>query len=138
MKIVKRSLLWMLTAAVPVVIAACYGVPANFKTKLGKVVSSADKQGIKGIQVSCENDGAASDDAGIVEDAGVLEDAGAAPNQGVLTDETGAIYLNYDENFPCDNIVVKDIDGAENGEFVDTQVAFVNDDSEQTIEMDPK
>lgn len=141
MKIIKRSLLWMLTAAVPVVIAACYGVPANYKTKLGKVVSSGDKQGIKGILVSCEHDDSSDagvvEDAGVAEDAGVIEDAGFVAPQGELTDENGEFYLDYDETNPCDRIAVKDIDGAENGEFVDTEVAFVNDETEQTIEMDP-
>lgn len=125
----------LLTAAVPVVIAACYGVPADYKVKLGKVVSGADQTPIQGIQVSCVHDGETVD-AGVAEDAGQVEDAGEAQAYDVLTDENGQFSLDYSEGNPCDSLQLNDVDGAENGgDFAPKTVPFVDDGSEEVIEM---
>ena len=47
-----RFMLRIVTTAVPVVIAACYGVPYNF-TQRGRVVDRDTKQGIGGLMVEC-------------------------------------------------------------------------------------
>lgn len=97
MQIVKRSLLWMLTAAVPVVIAACYGMPVSYGAfqQTGKVVDKESQEAIPGIEVSCETE------------AGAL-----ASSDVTTTDDLGAFTISFDS---CPVMVFEDNDGGDNG-----------------------
>jgi hypothetical protein len=132
MKIVKRSLLWLLTAAVPVVIAACYGVMTNYKKV--QVINSADKAPISGIQVRCdhivlEDGGAGSEDGG-----SASEDAGIEGNV-FTTDSEGRATIEY--SIFCDSLSFTDVDGAENGQFDSKTIDFVEGDDEEVVELAP-
>lgn len=98
MKNVARFGLWILSLFMPVVIAACYGVPADSSTlrqKCGTAKDSGSKVGIKGIQVTCSRNG---------EELGMT-----------YTDDAGAYCVGFHAEEPCDTLVFEDVDGLDNG-----------------------
>jgi putative lipoprotein (rSAM/lipoprotein system) len=115
MQAIKRVLLWIITVAIPVTIAACYGVAYRFSA-LGKVVDADTGDPIEGIQVSCL-------------------DADGLDMSTVWSDEQGQVTIDYDE--PCDKLRAVDVDEAENGSYASKDVPFDGNASETLIEMDP-
>jgi hypothetical protein len=94
-KIIKKAMLWVITAVIPVVVAACYGVMYAFQ-KTGTVIDKDTRQGIEGIQVSC-----------LVSNRGDVEST-------AYTYE-GQFYLNYDRE--CNMLLFQDVDGEDNGGY---------------------
>ncbi|OIP38846.1 MAG: hypothetical protein AUK47_10965 [Deltaproteobacteria bacterium CG2_30_63_29] len=111
-KVASRALLGFMGFVVPVIVAACYGVPYRF-TKAGKVVDSVTKVGIGGIRVSCVNDGTVND--------------------ATVTAEDGTFAIWYDT--PCEELRAEDPDGTENGEYTEQVVPFCEECPEMVIEM---
>lgn len=56
MKNVSRWVLGLVTSAVPLVIAACYGVAYTFSQR-GRVVDKNSKAGVAGLRVECRSTG---------------------------------------------------------------------------------
>jgi hypothetical protein len=54
MKNVSRWMLGLVTSAIPVVIAACYGVAYTFSQR-GRVVDKSSKAGVAGLKVECRS-----------------------------------------------------------------------------------
>ena len=54
MKTVSRWMLGLVTSAIPVVIAACYGVAYTFSQR-GRVVDKSTKAGVVGLKVECRS-----------------------------------------------------------------------------------
>jgi hypothetical protein len=113
MRLVARCFLWLLTVAVPVVIAACYGPMYRF-SKSGKVIDSQTKEGINNIQVTCLRNGYEQDVA--------------------YSLTTGQFDIYYDA--ACDELLFEDIDGEENGgTYVQRTVEFCEECPEMTVEL---
>jgi hypothetical protein len=91
---VARFLLWIVTGAIPFVIAACYGVLYQYQRN-GKVLDAVTRNGIEGIEVNC-----------------MVGDAVESTN---ISYSGGAFYLEY--NTPCDEVRFTDVDGATNGSY---------------------
>lgn len=135
MKIIKRSLLWMLTAAVPVFIAACYGISYSF-TKSGRVLDKVSRAGIANIQVSCADplEQAPVYDAGVGEDGGATEDAGYQP-VGFTSSADGSFF--YGSDVVCNKLKFEDVDGQQNGGLYLTKIESIDSsDGELVVEMD--
>jgi hypothetical protein len=111
MKWIAKILLWIIGVAIPVVIAACYGMPYKF-SKTGKVVDAETKAGIDGIQVTCVQGGQDED---------------------VAFTYSGDFTLWYD--IPCDTLQIKDVDGAQNGEYQDREIEFCESCDTLSIEL---
>ena len=111
-KLLARFCLWLIGVAIPVFIAACYGMPYRF-TKNGRVVDAATGVGINGIKVTCLD--------------------GARDYNYSYTYGNGGFELDYDR--PCDAIRVDDVDGVANGQYESTQVPFCEDCPDLTIEL---
>jgi len=108
-----RFLLWLIGVALPVFIAACYGMPYRF-SKQGRVIDAETKQGIPNIMVSCVRAG---------------RDEFTIPSW-----ENGRFELSYD--LPCDELRLEDTDGEENGgRFEAKTVPFCESCDEITVEM---
>lgn len=99
---IRRLLLWVLTTAIPVFIAACYGVAYNFARATGRVTDALTGDGIGGIELSCMNDGEVQSTA--------------------YTAADGSFILEYDDAMPCDTILVEDVDGDANGTYAPASV----------------
>lgn len=113
MRIIAKFFLWLTTIAIPVVIAACYGMAYKF-TKTGHVVDSETKAGIQGISVSCM--------------------VGGNVEAADTTYEDGSFWLEF--NTACDELLVEDVDGEDNGgQYVDRSVPFCKDCEDITIEL---
>ena len=116
MKHLYRALLKLVTVGIPVVIAACYGAPYDYRnTKQGKVLDRATHEGVTNIKVSC-----------------LLED-------GLLESETysstdGSFYLEYDQ--PCAKVTAEDVDGIENGGNYAKAVIAFSEQSDLMILLD--
>ena len=112
MRIAARWMLKALAAAVPVTIAACSG--ALMETRNGRVVDQASGTGIKGIEVECS-----------------YGDGGGPVSTSA---DDGSFTLSYD--VPCDNLVVSDVDGAENGGLYQSRtIPFPAGTGDITIEL---
>lgn len=61
MRKMSRFLLGIVTTAIPVVIAACYGMAYQFSQR-GKVVNKTTKAGVAGLRVECRTDSNAMTD----------------------------------------------------------------------------
>jgi hypothetical protein len=95
-----KILLGLVTAAIPVAIAACYGpaaVDGLDGSTSGWVRNRATGRGIAGIEVRCMRDGDVVD----------------ANHTG--TD--GAFTVTYPIATPCDSLVATDVDGPSNGSY---------------------
>lgn len=114
MRTLAKFFLWLIGIAIPVVIAACYGMPARF-SKSGKVIDSVTKQGIEGIQVTC------------VDGWGLSYDATAHAYVG------GEFTLWYDD--PCSELRLEDIDAEANGLYQPRAVPFCHECESLTIEL---
>jgi hypothetical protein len=110
---IARFLLWILTSAIPVFLAACYGAPYGY-SKNGRVIDSESKEGISGIKVICSENG----------------------NDWNYSYSWTDGYFNVDYDVPCDKLVLVDEDGLENGGFYPRRVVpFDEDCDEITVEM---
>jgi hypothetical protein len=114
-----RPVLWLLTSAIPVFIAACYGPYYDESRAGGKVVSKATGEGIPDILVSCLSPG-----------GGVLD-------QTYTLAGDGAFELWYQNEEPCETLGFEDVDGAENGAFQALEIPFDPATGEQTVELEP-
>lgn len=111
MKPVKKWLLGIITAVIPVVIAACYGPIYRME---GRVADADTKEGIEGIRVTCINH----------------DDRSTAAYDGqVATTETNISgYYYFDGSGDrCDVMRFKDKDGMKNG-FYDDETVFVEEE----------
>ncbi len=93
-KKLKKGMLWLVTAIIPVVVAACYGVMYAFH-KYGRVVDADTGNPITGIKVSCA-----------VGHRGNIIDVS-------YTDTDGYFYINADS--ACEGYIFTDEDGEGNG-----------------------
>ncbi|MFH1808758.1 MAG: hypothetical protein ABIJ09_08430 [Pseudomonadota bacterium] len=119
MTLLKKFALWFLTGFIPVVIAACYGMPYDYRSarfvKPGRVLDIQSKAGIPGIQVLCTTP------------TGDIQSF-------AYSDEEGQFVLGYDR--PCQTVLVEDIDGEENGgQYATAEVPFEPGDEDQVIEL---
>lgn len=112
MKHVSKWLLRAVTMAVPVVIAACYGMMYRY-SRAGKVVDASTGTGIPGIQVTCLRGG--------------LQDGLA------MTDASGGFLLDYDA---CDELEAKDVDGTENGSYQTKKIPFPPGSDDITVSLE--
>ena len=92
MQFVAKFFLWIIGVAIPVVIAACYGMPYRYG-KTGRVVDAETQAGINGLKVSCLKGGA---------EIGMD-----------YSSPTGYFDIGYDQ--PCEFVQVTDEDGELNG-----------------------
>jgi len=113
-RMVCRFFLWLIGVAIPVFIAACYGMPYQY-TKQGRVIDRQTQGGIGHIKVSCVQSGQTSTTT--------------------YTDAQGQFILDYD--IPCDELQVTDVDGADNGAYQQRAVPFCDDCPEIVVELDP-
>jgi hypothetical protein len=109
-KYIARFLLRMMTLAVPVVIAACYGVPQDYTLRNGRVVDKDTQRGIPGIKVTC-----LTGDAGIFSTLtnGSMVDAGLTTLDAGASTEDGTFQLNG--GVDCTSLLAEDVDGPANG-----------------------
>lgn len=112
MKWAYRCMLWLLGVAIPVFLAACYGMPYRF-SKTGKVVDRATGDGIYGLKVSCPANGYSQSD---------------------YTNPDGSFTLFYDT--PCERLEISDTDGDDNGRYQDKAVPFCDECAEQVVELE--
>jgi hypothetical protein len=134
MRWLAKPLLGLMTAVIPVFIAACYGAPGYGepwddtdgydpeKSVFGRVLSALTGSGIPYIRVSCLVDGASTDS--------VYDEAYSVPND-------GAFELWASEWRPCDTLLFEDLDGAENGAFQSLEIPFVDDGAEIVVDLEP-
>lgn len=127
MKWLAKPILWLMTAGIPVFIAACYGTgymgrgdwdegeDSGTKFIKGKLVN-ANREGIPGIQVSC-----------------LKGDAGDSTSEAFTLEGDGAFSLELPPD-GCGTILAEDVDGAENGSYESKQVT-VDDTEDITIEL---
>lgn len=106
--------LWVLGTAVPVFIAACYGIAYRFN-RAGHVVDRQSGAGIAGIEVACLQGETETDIA--------------------YSSEDGSFSLNFDE--PCESVRATDVDGDMNGgAYQSTTVPLPEPEETFVIEMD--
>jgi hypothetical protein len=111
MKALANVALRLLTGVSTVFIAACYGIPREFRT--GKVVDAQTKAPIPAIVVSCLDSQAAA----------IEQDATSAQGEFVLPER-------------CFEYRAEDVDAAENGSYA-TKTVPDPADAPLVIEMDP-
>jgi hypothetical protein len=113
-KLLARFFLWLIGVAIPVFIAACYGMPYAY-TKHGRVVDRETQVGIEGIQVSCVRGG---------QDYSTVQSWGG-----------GSFDVDYD--VPCDELRLTDVDGEANGgEYLEKTVPFCDSCPEMVVELE--
>jgi len=112
MKNLSRALLKLLTLGIPVVIAACYGMPYKYNAS-GKVIDKGSHQPIPGISVAC-----------LKTDGSTLT--------ATTTGQDGSFYIGSDTG--CAGLSATDVDGATNGSFKPASAPFSDTDN-VTIEM---
>jgi hypothetical protein len=93
LKHLARIVLKLATLGIPVVIAACYGMPYQY-SRQGRVIDKSTHLGIGGIRVTC------------------LDEEGAVDSE-TRSGENGSFVLYYDQI--CATLMAEDDDGAENG-----------------------
>ena len=116
LRFIKKSLLWIASGTVSVILTACYGV-ASMAECISKKIAVTDSEGspIKGIEVRV------SDELGDMDD--------------VYTDESGKAEINFCTHYNEIAVRIMDVDGADNGEFEEKTVVFSADDNPETIVM---
>lgn len=124
MRLLAKPFLWLLTSAIPVFIAACYGAPMEGgeaeKSVAGRVLSALNGSGISGIRVSCMVPGAEGPE---VYDQAYSEGA------------DGEFLLWTSEYSPCETLLFEDVDGAENGAFQTLEMDYVDTGEDVTAEL---
>jgi hypothetical protein len=129
MKHLAKPILWLLTTAIPVFIAACYGAPMENlydggsdpeKSVAGRVLSALTGSGIPYVKVSCLISG-----TGGLE---VYDDAYSAPGD-------GAFELQSSEYSPCEILRFEDVDGADNGAYQTLDLEYVDNGQDVVAEM---
>lgn len=132
MRWLTKAALGLVTAVIPVFIAACYGAPGDGmlddygydpeKSVGGRVLSALTGSGIPYIRVSCLVGGASTDS--------VYDDTYSSP-------DTGDFELWVSEWHPCDTLLFEDVDGAENGAFQSLEIPFADDGADVIAELEP-
>jgi len=122
----KKSLLWVITATIPVVIAACYGV---YYTVTGEVKDGDTKEPIEGIEVQCIMD----------------EDDEYTIPEKFYSEIDGYFYIyNEDAEGLCDQVKFVDVDGELNGEYyektidIDINIEEGEMPEHMIVELEPK
>lgn len=125
-----KPILWLLTTAIPVFIAACYGSPGDYsdggtgydpeKSITGRVLSALTGSGIPYIKVSCF----------IAEYAGqdVYDETYSKPGD-------GAFELWSSEYTPCEILRFEDVDGAQNGAYQTLELNYVDNGLDVIAEL---
>ena len=111
MKVMKRLLLGMVTAASGVLIACAYGMTMAWR---GRVVDSGTSQPIPGIRVTCEHLGITQGTA--------------------TTNANGEWALG---NISCDQLTFTDVDGAANGAYDATTLENPYSHTDINTALDP-
>ena len=93
MRAIHRLILWLITALIPVTIAACYGYMVEYTRSTGRVLDAESKSGIPGIACTCF--------------------IGSYEEDMVTSDADGRFELWAYEK--CDEIRFEDVDGVNNG-----------------------
>jgi putative lipoprotein (rSAM/lipoprotein system) len=117
LRFIKKSLLWIVSGTVSVILTACYGV-GSMAECFSKKITITDSEGnpIKGLEVTMVDDGG---------------------NQNrVFTDESGEVEMHFCTDYSNVTVEIFDVDGAENGEFKEKTVVFSTDDNPETVEME--
>ncbi|MCP4601724.1 MAG: hypothetical protein GY847_14615 [Proteobacteria bacterium] len=122
MKWIAKPLLWIFTSALPVFIAACYGVyqeEGYWDTDSdsgsyigGRVVDKTSGNGIYDIQVDCIE---ASSDTDSGADTGTDSGANEEIVSTTYTMENDGAFMLQEDIDDCDFLQFKDVDGEENG-----------------------
>jgi putative lipoprotein (rSAM/lipoprotein system) len=117
LRFIKKSLLWIVSGTVSVILTACYGV-GSMAECFSKKITVTDSEGnpIKGIEVRFSYD------------LGYMDH--------VQTDESGKAEINFCTDYNEIIATLVDIDGTDNGEFEDKTVVFSTDDNPETVEME--
>ncbi len=115
---IKKSLLWIASGTVSVILTACYGVNSMAEC-FSKKVTIIDSEGnpIKGLDVTLYTDYYSDPYTERTDDAGVVEMIFCSENSKVTVE-------------------VFDVDEDENGEFKEKTVIFSADDNPETIVME--
>ncbi len=113
MRFGKKLLLGVMGVVVPVIVAACYGVPYRF-SKSGKVVDKTTGQGVPSLDVVCVS---GNNEADLT-----------------VTGVDGVFDLWYDQ--ACDAVLIRDVDGDTNGVYGAQRVDFCEDCDPWVIEID--
>jgi hypothetical protein len=116
---VARPVLWLMTSAIPVFIAACYGAYYDESRATGKVVDKSTGEGIADILVSC------------------LAPGGSVIDQTYSLAGDGAFEVWFQEVDPCETLRFEDVDGEANGEFQTLELPFQHGGGEITAELEP-
>jgi len=111
MKVMKRMILGLVTAASGVLIACAYGMTYAWR---GQVVDSVTNQPIPGIQVTCE---------------------GSDGVQGTATTNANGEWSLGD--IICEKLVFTDVDGAANGTYDATTVENPSPNTDIVTALDP-
>jgi putative lipoprotein (rSAM/lipoprotein system) len=114
--LLRKILTGLSLGAVAVTFQACYGTPIAYVT--GTVKAADTKEPISGIQISSDK----------------------SKYKGV-TDENGWFGYSYDYSFSFGSsnnknkatLLFKDIDGSENGEFLDKRISVTSSDEDITV-----
>jgi len=130
MKWLVKPFFWLLTSAIPVFIAACYGAPGfpddwddgpdPEKSIPGRVLSALTGSGIPYIRVSCLLYG--------YDDLEVYDEAYSAPDD-------GAFELWSSEYTPCEVLRFEDVDGEENGAFQPLETDYADDGQPVVVQL---
>jgi len=133
MKLFAKPLLWLLTTAIPVFIAACYGAPGyicgygsdsdgdtdgdtdvpyvgHLKSFRGLVRHALTAVAIPYVRITC----------------GVYGMGGEEVVDKTYSKPDGSFELWHSDVVPCDFLRFEDVDGAFNGSFVSKEVDFDN------------
>jgi hypothetical protein len=124
---VAKGFLWLFTGAIPVFIAACYGPAEGYgedggwegeSPARGKVVDGLTLTPVRDIRVSCIVSGQ------------VWDSTYSLPGDGLFE-------LWHRDGQPCETLLFEDVDGAENGSFLQQEVPYDPNAGELTYELDP-
>ena len=124
-----KPFLWLLTTAIPVFIAACYGPPMDDvngntdpETSLtGRVLSALTGSGIPYIKVSCLVSGYDGQE--------VYDETYSAPGD-------GAFELWSSDYTPCEVLRFEDVDGPDNGAYQTQEMGYADDGLDVEAQLD--
>jgi len=116
-KIFKKSLIFIISGSATLILTACYGAMMQCEKMVSQNLKIVDSDGkpIPGLEVS-------------------------HPNDVTFTDENGNIIYDFcsEDKGASREIIIKDVDGDENGNFIDKSVSIELSSEDQTIIMDEK